>query len=196
MKKAKFPITLVLGAALIAVGLSLLVVTQIRSHIGFQNAKAVVSQMNEILPDAGRGDSVLYTGGSMPALQIDGTDYVAKLEIAACDVNLPVADEWSKNKLFKAPARFSGSAYENSMVIGGADYPHQFAFCGKIENGTVVKLTDMTGAIFTYEVKRVDRSKKAQSKWLTDADCDMTLFCRDFYSGEYIAVRCDLTYNK
>jgi 1,4-alpha-glucan branching enzyme len=30
----------------------------------------------------------------------------------------------------------------------------------------------------------------ADAAWLTGADCDLTLFCRDVHTVEYIAVRC------
>ena len=76
------------------------------------------------------------------------------------------------------------------MVIGGADDPRQFGFCDEIDLGVTVTVTDMTGAEFTYTVSRVDRSSSAEASWLTDAQHDLTLFCRDQYSMEYLAVRC------
>lgn len=68
-------------------------------------------------------------------------------------------------------------------------------FCDKIEYGTVVTVTDMTGTQFTYTVSDVHRARHAETQWLMDDDCDLTLFCHDGYSMEYIAVRCTFAYS-
>ena len=193
MKKRKFPIALVLGAVLILVSFSLMITLQIRAHMGAANSRAVIEKMEELLPDRTAGVPGIYPNPNMPVLGIDGADYVALLELPALNVALPVANEWNKNALFNSPARFYGSAYDHPLVIGGADNAQQFSFCGKIELGTTVTVTDMTGTQFTYTVTRVERSKKAESQWLISADYDLTLFCQDSYSMEYIAVRCDLS---
>ena len=112
------------------------------------------------------------------------------LEVPAFGLALPVADQWDSKNLHFPPGRFSGSAYDNTLVIGGADSQGQFSFCDKIDNGAVITVTDMTGVRFTYTVFRVDRAKHAESQWLVADDYDLTLFCRDAYSMEYIAVRC------
>ena len=194
MKKRKIPIALILGAVLIFVSLSFVITYQIRIHVGEKQCRAVASKMQELLPERSLGIPGTYPSLAMPSLQIDGTDYVALLEIPSMNVSLPVADKWNGKKLFDSPARFCGSAYDSSLVIGGRDQEHQFAFCDKIDNGTVVIITDMTGAQFTYTVKRVDRSDSAKSAWLADGEFDLTLFCRDAYSTKYIAVRCVFAY--
>lgn len=130
----------------------------------------------------------------MPILQIDGVDYAALLEIPAFDIRLPIANNWNSQKLSDPPARFSGSVNQEPLVIGGADEAYQFGFCDKIENGTPITITDMTGAQFSYTVSQIDRSNSAQAQWLMKTDWDLTLFCRDKLTLEYIAVRCSLSY--
>lgn len=195
MKKHKFPFLPALGALLILVSLTLMIAFQIRVHVGSAKSQEVVAKMNELLPERSAGIPEIYPNFNMPILEIDGTDYVAMLEIPAFNITLPVADKWNKDKLFNSPARFYGSAYDHTLVIGGADNVQQFSFCDKIDHETVVTVIDMTGAQFSYTVRRVDRSQKAESKWLLNTDYDLTLFCRDTYSMEYIAVRCDYMYH-
>ena len=152
-------------------------------------------EMNKLLPDRTSGVPGVYSDSVMPVLEINGADYVALLEIPAQGVVLPVSDQWNSMGLSNSPARFSGSAYDKSLVIGGVDHPRQFGFCDEIEHDAVLNITDMTGAQFSYIVSRIDRSKHAQTQWLQNEEYDLTLFCRSAYSMEYIAVRCILAYN-
>ncbi len=195
MKKRRFPIVLALGISLVLVSFSLVVGQQIRIHIGANESQKAVTRMNELLPERLVGVPEIYPNPNMPVLEIDDVDYVALLEIPSFNLTLPVADAWNSKKLYNSPARFYGSCYDHSLVIGGADNSYQFLFCDKIENGTVITVTDMTGARFSYTVSRVDRSKSAKSDWLIGTDYDLTLFCRDAYSMEYVAVRCSFTYS-
>ncbi len=194
MKKHKFPLLLVLGISLILISVSLLFAFHIYMYHGTQHSQRIVLQMNAILPERTVGVPGIYTDSRMPVLSINDVDYVAMLDIPAFGVTLPVADQWDSKNLYCAPGRFSGSAYDQTLVIGGADSPGQFSFCDQIDNGAVITVTDMTGAQFSYTVSRVDRAKHAEPQWLMSADYGLTLFCRDAYSMEYIAVRCRLSY--
>ena len=195
MKKRKIPLVLILGACLVLISLALLVASQICMHMGTQQCQNTVTQMDKILPERTAGVPGMYPDSGMPVLEIDGKDYVAMLEIPSFGITLPVADKWDSNKLFLSPSRFFGSAYDDTLIIGGIDHPQQFGFCDQIEHGAFVTVTDMTGAQFTYTVSNVERAQHAEAQWLTDTDCDLTLFCRDTYSMEYVAVRCSFVYS-
>ena len=195
MKKGKFPIVLVLGICLVVVSFTLIVGLQIRTHIGANESQKVVARMNELLFERIEGVPGTYPNLNMPVLEINDVDYVALIEIPSLNLSLPVADVWNSQKLYHSPARFYGSCYDHSLVIGGADNSYQFSFCDKIDNGTVIIVTDMTGTQFSYTVSRVDRSKSAERNWLISRDYDLTLFCRDALSMEYVAVRCSFMYS-
>ena len=195
MRKRKIPILLVLGIILVVISFSVIVGLQIRTHIGANESQKVVTRMNELLSEKTEGVPGTYSNPNMPVLEINGVDYVALIEIPSLNLSLPVADAWNSQKLYNSPARFYGSCYDHSLVIGGADNSHQFSFCDKIDNGTVIIITDMTGTQFSYTVSRVDRSKSAESDWLISRDYDLTLFCRDALSMEYVAVRCNFMYS-
>ena len=194
MKKQRIPLLLVLGILLVLISLSLMIFYQVRMHLGVQQSQRIVSELDRILPERTAGVPGIYLDPGMPVLQIEGVDYVAMIEIPSFDVTLPVANKWNVDQLSDAPARFFGSAYDSTLIIGGTDHPQQFRFCDAIEHGALVIVTDMTGTQFTYAVSAVDRAEHAQTQWLTEGDCDLTLFCHDVYSMEYIAVRCVLAY--
>lgn len=189
--KRKVPLLLILGIFLICASLCILAFFGIRAHLGAKNCQKILSQMELILPERTQGVPGTYPDSAMPALALDGVDYAAILEIPAYGITLPVADKWEPKKLYAAPSRFCGSAYDNTLVIGGADSSQQFSFCDKIDIGAMITVTDMTGVQFSYTVSRVDRAKQADAQWLSADDFDLTLFCRDTYSLEYIAVRCN-----
>jgi len=190
MKKGKFPIALVLGICLVMIGFSLFAGIQLRTQIGAEECRKTVTEMMKLLPERAAGVSGISSDPDMPVLQINEEDYIALIEIPSMNLALPVAAAWNSQKLYRSPARFYGSCYARSLVIGGADNPHQFAFCDKIGEGSVITVTDMTGTQYCYTVSRVDRSQSAERDWLISGDYDLTLFCRDTYSMEYIAVRC------
>ena len=193
--KRRIPLLLVLGTCLIVFSLCCVIVVQLQQHNGAKNCQKVVMEMNKILPDRTPGAPGVYADSVMPVLEIDGADYVALLEIPSQGVVLPVSNQWNSVGLSNSPARFSGSAYDKSLVIGGVDHPRQFGFCDEIEHDAVLNITDMTGAQFSYIVSHIDRSKHAQTQWLQNEEYDLTIFCRSAYSMEYIAVRCILAYN-
>ncbi len=188
--KRKVPAFVILGSFLILVSLCLGLYFGIQTYRGNQICRQVISRMEQLLPDRTVGEAGANGDSAMPVLAIAGADYVALLEIPSFGTVLPVADLWDGNDLSSTPARFCGSAYDNTLVIGGTDSDRQFGFCDQIQHGAFVTVTDMTGAEFTYTVARIDRAKHAESHWLTDGDWALTLFCHSMYSMEYIAVRC------
>ena len=194
MKKGKGLWLLVPGVCLILCSLLLMLLFQQRIRSGAEKSSQAAKQIEALLPQRSQGMAGSYADAVMPVLELGGKDYVALLEIPLYGLTLPVANQWDSSELSAGPGRFYGSAYDHSMVIGGGDYPGQFDFCDRIEYGTYITVTDMTGALFTYEVCDVDRSSHAETPWLLDGDGDLTLFCRDTYSMEYLAVRCKFIY--
>ena len=196
MKKYKSLPVIVVGACLIFISLSLVIGFHISMQAGIQRCKNITTEIREILPKGSAGAHGSYPNSTMPVLEINGTDYVALLEVPAFDITLPVADQWDSHRMIFSPARFYGSVYDSTIIIGGADNPDYFGFADSIDLGSVVVITDMTGSRFFYTVSEVNRAKNAQTQWLSETDSDLTLFCRDIHTLDYIAVRCDLSYNE
>lgn len=194
MKKHKFRLLIILGICLVMISVSLLLAFRIRIHRGAEYSQRILSAINEILPERTVGVPGMYSVSGMPVLEMEGVDYAALVEVPSFGVALPVANQWDSKNLSLTPARFAGSAYDSSLVIGGIDDSRQFGFCDKIQHGAIITVTDMTGAQFTYTVCQIDRAKHAETQWLTEAEYDLTLFCHDVYAMEYIAVRCVLSY--
>ncbi len=184
-KIAKYLVTL--GALLVLVACGLLIFDLIVSNCEQQDTSFLMEQIDSVLPDATKGT---FTDGQMPVMEIDGQDIIAVVEIPAYAVRLPVGSTWEPKGVDVYPRCFSGSAYDNTMIIGGSDKDTQLNCLSKVDMGDEVIIKDMTGSVFTYEVDWVERSKSADISTLTDSKYDLTLFVRETYSLQYIIVRC------
>lgn len=191
MKKKIPSLPILLGTLLILCGVLLVCVSQIRTRIADRKIQTAATQLDVLLPERTPGLAGTYRDSQMPVLEIDGIDYSALLEIPRLNIELPVANRWDTYKSTHIPSRFWGSIYDPPCVIGGSDAPGHFDFCGRIEPGTLITVTDTAGTQFNYTVTRVDRASHAKTDWLLNEDFDLTLFCRSTYSLEYIAVRCN-----
>ena len=184
---------------LIALGL-LLILGSLGALLGFRlqavsarkTAAATVSRLRELLPTGSPGILEQYSNMEMPVLQVGGQDIAAIIEIPAFGLSLPVRNSWEGGRVRRMPARFCGTAYDGTLVIGGSDQPGQFDFFEQLQPGAAVTLTDMTGKIFSYTVSRIDRSSSASAEKLTAGDWELTLFVRDAYSLDYILLRCSM----
>lgn len=185
MKIAKSAV--ILGVLLVLIASGVLIFNLLITSSEQQDTAKMLQQIDAILPESSVGT---LSDSQMPVLEIEGQDIVAVLEIPKFSLSLPVGSTWDAKKVSAYPRCFSGSAYDRTMVIGGSDHEAQLDCLTVVDIGDEVTITDMTGAVFTYEVQRVDRCNSADETALTDADSHLTLFVRDTYSLQYIIVRC------
>jgi len=182
-------VLLTAGLLLMAVGVGLLTADVIRTAVYRDRAADTAAQMEAALPPASAG--IPAEGAEMPVWQWEGQDMVALLNIPAYDVKLPVGATWGKTAAY--PRLFSGSVHDGDLVIGGADRAGQLDCLDVIGDGTVVTVTDMSGAVYSYTVSQVERSRTADAAVIVEDGYDLTLFVRDTYSLEHILVRCTRT---
>lgn len=179
-----------LGCLLIVASLGLLTFSQLRAHWAANNAARLTQILQELLPPVTTGVTDDYSTSDMPVLQIEGRDFCGLVEIPAYGVTLPVYDSWEPTKTAIFPCRFWGSAYNGSLMIGGADQAGQFDFFDRIDLGAAVTFTDVTGAAFAYTVSAVERYDDIPAAVLMQDGDGLTLFVRDAYQLHYILLRC------
>lgn len=187
MKRKIAKCVLVLGVLLVLAAAFLLIFNLISANSKQQNTDKLMQQIDSILPQSSTGT---LSDQKMPVLEVNGQDIIAVVEIPAHDVSLPVGSTWDKKGIDAYPRRFSGSAYDRTLIVGGSDRKGQLDCLSKVDIGDIVTITDMTGAVFNYQVDWVDRADSANIETLTDSDSHLTLFVRDTYSLEYVIVRC------
>ena len=179
------------GCLLILCSVVLLVFLQVQTKQA-ENRNAEITETMELIL-AERTEAAVDAGwtGDMPALELQGDDFIALLEIPAYGLKLPVCGVWDSSEVLSYPCRFYGSAYNGTLVIGGYDQPGQFDFFDRIQDGEMITLTDMTGRQFQYAVERIERYNEVPMEVLADKETDLTLFVRDVQYLEYIVLRCD-----
>lgn len=184
----------VLGILLIVCSLGVLLFTQLHSQYTKKKAAEITCKIEAALPETTPGFPGDYSDPVMPVLQVEGKDYVGLLNIPAYGLSVPIVNEWSSFHVFSCPARFYGSVYDNTMIIGGNDQTGQFDFFDRMNPGDHIKITDMLGTEFAYAIDRIDRAKSADYEHLASGGYPLTLFVRSAYSAEYILVRCSTTF--
>ena len=179
-----------LGLFLVAVSALTLLGTEFLASRQGENARNLYSQIRSDIAQTYEGDPGDYSDPEMPVLHREGENFVCLLDVPAFGIRLPVAGQWDSNRINRYPCRFWGSAYDNSLILGGSNWKGQLDFLDKLDLGDRLVITDMTGGEFSYEVTEILRRGHTDLETLQQIRGDLTLFARDPASTGYIVVRC------
>jgi sortase A len=126
----------------------------------------------------------------MPTEEIEGHDYVGRIDIPALGLSLPVMSECSLLNLKVSPCRYEGSAYQENMVIAAENYSTHFGKIRLLDIGSRVIFTDMEGNHFFYQVSEIERLEEKDVERLEEGDWDLTLFTCTMDGTGRVTVRC------
>lgn len=191
--KGKMNLLQKIGVLLVAVSCLLFLGTELLASWNRKTTENIAQQIRASLPQTTEGNPENYTDMDMPVLQLEQGDFCGLLQVPAFGISLPIGSSWKYNAVSQYPNRFWGSTYDNSLIIGGSGRKNQFAFCGNLDLGDEIRVTDMTGAQFSYEVAAIDRSSHANMDVFQQKESHLVLFARDNVTLDYIIVRCWLT---
>ena len=182
MKKVN--IFYLLGALLVTASLALLVVNGRQASAHSAHLAQTAATLDSLLPQRTSSFIGQYTDTEMPIRENGGTDYCALMEITKTATSLPVADSWADAKT--SPARYYGSAYDGTMIIGG----NGLGFVTQLDVGDTITIVDMLGGQFRYNVDRIDRASDVNMEKLAKADSQLTVFSYNRTEKKYVIVRC------
>jgi sortase A len=150
------------------------------------------SEAESVRDDLGRVPLyVSHPEMEMPTAEIDGNFYIGRIEIPSVSIDLPVLSEWSYPNLKLAPCRYTGSAYQNNLILAGHNYVNHFRTLKNVSIGDPVYFTDMDGNVFTYEVAAVEQLEPTDVEEMQSGDWALTIFTCTI-GGQYrVTVRCD-----
>ena len=131
----------------------------------------------------------------MPEVKIDDVYYVGVIEVPALQLRLPVVSEWSYPNLKVAPCRYSGSAYQNNLVIIGHNYETHFGQLKELHIGDEVIFTDMEEHVFRYAVAEIEVLKPTEASRLVGSDYPLSLLTCTVGGRTRLTLRCDLMDN-
>ena len=139
---------------------------------------------------------LLDPGREMPAVEVDGGRYIGVLEVPALGLELPVMETWSYPNLRVAPCRYSGSAYQDDMIVAAHNYKTHFGQLKELRPGDEVRFTDTEGNVFRYAVAELETLGKYDVEEMTSGDWDLTLFTCTYGGQSRVTVRCLRTAEK
>lgn len=203
MGKKKGTILMITGLLLIVAALFLTLFNIYDSKRAGQESEQVVGQIIGKIEQAQQEkqeqseagvdvtpDYELDSAIEMPSVKVEEFRYIGLLEIPALNRQLPIMAECTDRGLRKAPCCYTGSVYEDSMVISGHNYLSHFAGLRGLPLGSEVYFTDMEGNIFQYTIEWIEVLQPDQVEEMTSGDWDLTLFTCTYGGQTRHAIRC------
>ena len=192
------------GNCLIYIGFLFVVAAIILTSYNFWDdrraAAASGAAMEEILLDISNAkemqeeetpDYFVAPEMEMPKSSVGEYDYIGVLDIPALGMNLPVVGELSYSALKVAPCRYTGSAYQDDLIIAAHNYSGHFGKIKRLQAGDDVFFTDMDGNLFSYQVVSMEVIKDTAVEDMRSEGYDLTLFTCTYAGDSRMTIRCE-----
>lgn len=145
---------------------------------------------NTNVPDLPTNHAPASTSRSeMPTLQIGKQSYIGYLELPTLGISLPVMSEWSYPQLRIAPCRYTGSVYDDSLIILAHNYSRHFGRIKALSIGDPVQFIDADGNIYQYTVAKHETLDKRDVEKMVNNEYDLSLFTCTYGGKNRITVR-------
>ena len=165
------------GLLLIAAALFLSAYNERESHEARDSARQVIAQLYDALPtEAGEPTTLPDVRREMPVKTINGRDYIGVLSIPSLELELPVISQWDYPALKVAPCRYSGSLYQDNLIICAHNYASHFGKLKELQPGDTVLFTDMDEHVVTFQVVERETLNPMDTEGMEAGDWDLTLF--------------------
>ncbi|MGI6743983.1 MAG: sortase [Eubacteriales bacterium] len=126
----------------------------------------------------------------MPGVVLDGSRYIGILDIPSLWLSLPIMGDWNDRNLKLAPCRYSGTVYQDDLVISGHNYKTHFGRLNRISIGDRITFTDIDGNVFEFEVAEVEVLEATAIEDMISSDWQLTLFTCTYDGTTRFTVRC------
>lgn len=177
MKAKRGTVWINAGLLLIAAALFLSVYNEWESHEARDSARQVIAQLCDALPtEAGEPTTLPDVRREMPVKTIDGRDYIGVLSIPSLELELPVISQWDYPALKVAPCRYSGSLYQDNLIICAHNYASHFGKLKELQPGDIVLFTDMDEHVVTFQMVERETLNPMDAEGMEAGDWDLTLF--------------------
>ena len=132
-----------------------------------EQTEAPAVKLPEYLLDAQR---------EMPEKTVNGRAYIGVLSIPSLNLELPVLSQWSYPNLKDAPCRYSGSLYQNDLIICAHNYASHFGRLKTLQPGDTLLFTDMDDQMVSFQMVEQETLDPYDQEAMTTGDWDLTLF--------------------
>ena len=193
MNKNRYNVTkkfcVISGVCLLLAALVVLSLWQWSISASEQKNQEYINTIRTLIPEPQGAVLEEKSNNTMPAISIEGTDFLGVLEMPKFDSALPICADWEKTS--KYPCRFSGSVYDQTIKIGATSQKGQYDFYPEISVGDSVLFTDAEGNRYSYTVTNLQYENHADKTALNRNDSSLTLFIKNVYDFEYLIVSCN-----
>ena len=142
--------------------------------------------------DSGKDkDNVIDPNMEMPVIVVDGYEYIGTITIPSLRVELPIMADWDYERMKIAPCRYSGSAYQDNLIICAHNYSSHFGHIDDLQYNDLVIVTDAVGNIFRYRVAETELLDGTAVEEMTAGDWDLSLFTCNYSGRARVTVRCE-----
>ena len=173
-----------LGLLLLAAALFLSAYNEMESHEARNSAQQVIAQMCQTLPTETAAETeapaipeyLLDAEREMPVQTINGRDYIGVLTIPSLELELPVLSQWDYPALKVAPCRYSGSLYQDNLIICAHNYASHFGKLKNLRVGDTAIFTDMAENVVRFQLAAQETIQPEDLEAMEAGDWDLTLF--------------------
>lgn len=184
MKSKRGTVWINLGLLLLAAALFLTVYNRMASYEAGETSRQVIEQLCETLPTESAAETeapaipeyLLDAGREMPVQTIGGKDYIGVLTIPSLELELPVISQWDYAALKVAPCRYSGSLYQNNLIICAHNFATHFGKLKNLRVGDIAIFTDMEENAVTFQMVERETLEPTDLEGMEAGDWDMTLY--------------------
>lgn len=204
MRKIAGILFMLLGSALIAGALILLLSNRQEDHHAGELSNLMIIQIQEeireIQPTQGATEEYIDNTPVellkpedllMTERDVNGYSCIGYVEIPELNIQLPVISDWSLPKLKVSPCRYHGTTRGEDLVIMAHNYKKHFGKISTLTEGSIVKFTDMDGKLWEYQVVAKDILNPTDVEELISGEYDLTLFSCTPGGKQRVTIRCD-----
>ena len=185
-KKTKIAVSLmIVGLALITAAGGLFIYNRISDKRAGETAERIADSFTDAFKENENTDE--------PLVYIDGVAYIGYVSIPSLEIKLPVQADWSMKKLKVSPCRYTGHAYDGSLIICAHNYQSHFGKLKYLSAGEKIVFTDCLGKEYVYRIDSSDligaydiEKMKLNDGW------DLTLFTCTYGGRQRVTLRCVL----
>lgn len=177
------------GLLLLAAALFLWAYNGQESRRAGDSAQQVITELTQQLPAEAGAEAeqeeapavklpeyLLDAQREMPEKTVDGRDYIGVLSIPTLQLELPVMSRWSYPNLKEAPCRYSGSLYQNNLIICAHNYASHFGKLKTLQPGDTLLFTDMDDQVVSFQMVEQETLEPNDEEAMATGDWDLTLF--------------------
>lgn len=184
MGKALARVFMLLGVLLMASGIYLHLYNRTENRMASHRSAEILAQIKTSI-ETNRAVT------EAPSNTSDRSPYMGYLFIPALELELPVQNSWSYEKLKETPCRFSGTLWEDNLVVMAHNYENHFGRLSTLSPGDEVYFIDSRGLSVPFQIAVMDILPPSAVETVTKNDYDLTLFTCTYGGKNRVVVFCE-----